>query len=307
MAGEYFGELNEAAYFFNRLGCRTNGKIPRRPGRGALEKLGITEGAYTAVMRIMVVSGLLDYDDGGYVMSAESREDYRQLLGAITENQSRHCAQLFDKAVNPSQFFFDGISDLEYEIYSRCDFPVTFETGTRLAGQVNLAGKTVLEPGGNSGGLGAALLEAHPSCRYTVVDTKIPCAVGRELNAAGGQNLAFIEGDVFDLRLPHGKYDYIVLMNLLHDFDDTKCEAILRGCAKYCARHTKFLMIEDILAGDFEPKEVVMHGLRLAAECRGGRQRTVAELGDLFLKIGCAPEKAVRLNSTHTLLVMGFD
>jgi hypothetical protein len=63
-------------------------------------------------------------------------------------------------------------------------------------------------------------------------------------------------------------------MNLLHDFDDIKCLNILSNCTKYSDCNTKFLIIEDILTGEFEPKEAIMHGLRLSVECRGGKHST---------------------------------
>jgi len=94
-------------------------------------------------------------------------------------------------------------------------------------------------------------------------------------------------------------------MNLLHDFDDIKCLDILRSCTKHCDSNTKFLIIEDILMDEFEPKEAIMHGLRLSVECRGGKQRTIDELESVFLNINYKLEKTVKLNNVHTMLAMG--
>ena len=66
-----------------------------------------------------------------------------------------------------------------------------------------------------------------------------------------------------------------------------------------------FLIIEDILTGEFEPKETIMHGLRLSVECRGGKQRTIEELASLFLKLNYKLEKSIKLNNINTMLVMG--
>jgi len=62
-----------------------------------------------------------------------------------------------------------------------------------------------------------------------------------------------------------------------------------------------------MLTGEFEPEEIIMHGLRLSVECRGGKQRTIEELTDLFLNINYKPEKRIKLNDIHTMLVMGGD
>ena len=287
---ENYMELYEAVCFFNRIGSLTYTE--------EVERLGITESVYKAIVRILTVNNLL-----------ENEEERRYILdNIINKNRPQHYAEMFDKAISESQFFFGNLSELEYEIYSRYNFEVTFETGKQIAeyNQIDLTNKKALELGGNSGGLGSALLKKYKNCSYTIVDTEIPCRIGNEFNESNKLNIKFIEGDVFDLKLSDEFYDYIIIMNLLHDFDDVKCSDILRNCVKYCDENTKFLIIEDILTSEFESKEVIMHGLRLAVECRGGKQRTIHELADLFSNINYKPEKIIKLNEIHTMVVMGL-
>ena len=271
---ENYMELYEAVYFYG--------------------KNGLSETVRKAVIRILVVNGLLDMDGN---LSAE----YYEILDNITGRNDKHYEELLAKATNESQFFFDSISDLEYEIYSRYNFDLTFETGKNAARFINLADRNVLELGGNSGGFGSAFVTKYENCRYTVVDTEIPCEIGYELREKTGLNIRFIAGDIFDLKVD-GIYDVIIMMNLLHDFDDAKCAKILSQCVKYCNSDTKFIIIEDILSGEFDPPEVVMHGLRLSAECRGGKQRTVNELSDLFSGIGYAADTTIRLDEVHSIV-----
>ncbi len=47
--------------------------------------------------------------------------------------------------------------------------------------------------------------------------------VGNEFKESNKMNITFIEGNVFELMLSSEIYDYIIIMNLLHDFDDIKC------------------------------------------------------------------------------------
>lgn len=162
----------------------------------------------------------------------------------------------------------------------------------------------MLELGGNSGGLGTALLTKSKHCFYTVVDTKIPCIVGNEFKKSNGADINFVEGDVFELTLPIEFYDYIIIMNLLHDFDDIQCLNILHNCTKYCDKNTRFYIIEDILTDEFEPKEAIMHGLRLSVSCRGGKQRTTEEFVSLFSNINYKLEKAIKVDNIHTMLIM---
>ena len=301
---ENYMELYESVYFFNRI------QIHRCNDNDLDNKL-LDESIYKAVTRILVVNKLLDYNGSTFVMTNEHKEKHRYILeNIINKTQNEHYAKMFSKAMSESQFFFDSISDLEYEIYSRYNFPITFETGNEAVKHVDLSNKRVLELGGNSGGLATAVVTNAKNCRYTVVDTKIPCMIGNEFKELNNVNIAFIESNVFDLTLPNEScdyYDYIVIMNLLHDFDDTKCADILRNCIKYCDSTTKFLIIEDILTGEFEPfepKEAIMHGLRLSVECRGGKQRTADELARLFLNVKYKREKAIKLSNVHTMMVM---
>jgi 2-polyprenyl-3-methyl-5-hydroxy-6-metoxy-1,4-benzoquinol methylase len=275
---ENYIELYETVYFFNRINCCVDNKLPQpinKENIKRLKRLGINESIYKAILRILVVNNLLDYDGSCFMITNENIEKHRYILdNIINKDQNKQYTELFNKAINEFQYFFDSISESEYDIYSRCDFDVTFEIGKEVAKHINLTNKKVLELGGNSGGLGTALLKKNIDCLYTVVDTKIPCMVGNELKKLNNLNITFIEGDVFELILSNELYDCIILMNLLHDFDDIKCLNILSNCTKYSDCNTKFLIIEDILTGEFEPKEAIMHGLRLSVECRGGKHST---------------------------------
>lgn len=304
---ENYIELYEAVYLFNRINCFGDNKVPRLIKQEEIKKSSINESIYMAIMRILVVNNLIDYEGNYFVMTNENIEKHRYILdNVINKDPNKQYTGFFNKAINESQFFFHTISELEYEIYSRCNFLSTFEIGKDVVKYVNLANSKVLELGGNSGGLGTALLSNNIDCLYTVVDTKIPCMIGNEFKELNKVNINFIEGNIFELSLSNEVYDYIILMNLLHDFDDIKCLNMLRNCIESCDRNTKFLIIEDVLTNEFEPKDVIMHGLRLSVECRGGKQRTKEEFLSLFLDINYGLEKTIQLNNIHTMLVMGF-
>lgn len=297
--------IYEAVYFFNKINICINNKEPLLINQEEYKRLGINESLYKAIMRILVVSNLLDYNGSCFVMTIEHKIKHRYILDKISKIQSQDYEKLFNKAVNESQFFFNCISELEYEIYSRCNFPITFETGKELIQHINFTNTKVLELGGNSGGLGSAIIEGSKNCLFTVVDAKIPCMVGNEFKEINNLNITFIEGNVFELALSSEVYNYIIIMNLLHDFDDKKCLSIIQNCLKYCDINTRFLIIEDILTGEFEPKDVIIHGLRLSIECRGGKQRTIKEIEGLFSNINYKLEQTIKINNIHTMLIMG--
>lgn len=304
---ENYMELYEAIYFFNRIDCCIDSRLPKRLIEDKMKKMGLNESIYKAIIRILIVNNLLDYDEKCFALTNENKAEYLYILdNIISKNQDNHYSALFNKGINESQFFFDSINDAEYEIYSRYNYHITFKIGKEVAKHVNLANMKVLELGGNSGGLGTALLLMNKSCVYTIVDTKIPCMVGNEFKKLNSVDITFIEGNIFELMPASVSYDYIILMNLLHDFDDRRCLDILRNCMNYSDGNTKILVIEDILRDEFEPKEVVMHGLRLSVECRGGKQRIIRELVGLFSNINYKIEKMIQLDTIHTMLVMGL-
>ena len=173
MDHENYIELYEAVYFFYRINsCGDN-------------KSGINENVYKAVMRILAVNDLLDDD-----------EKRQYILDNIISKKIEHYTEFFNKAVNEHQFFFDSINELEYEIYSRYNFQITYEIGQEIIKHINFQNKKVLELGGNSGGLGTAVLKKYEDCLYTVVDANIPCTVGNEFKESNRMNIKFIQSNI---------------------------------------------------------------------------------------------------------------
>ncbi|WP_276951663.1 methyltransferase [Acetatifactor muris] len=297
--------LAEAVYFFQKFISCVNNDEPLKLSTQAFRELKINESIYKATMRILVVNNMIDFDGKCYVMTSEHSKNHKCILEDLdSKNQIKKYEALYTRTVDESGFFFDRISELEYEIYSRCNFSVTYERGKEIAGYLDLTNKTILELGGNSGGLGAAFLSRYEDCSYFILDTRIPCEIGNEFKELYGTDVTFIEGNVFEMEVPSQNYDYILMMNLLHDFDDERCCEILKNCLKYCSPHTKFVIIEDILTNEYEPKEVILHGLRLSIECMGGKQRTIEEFKEMFSGINYTLEEVIRLNEIHTMLVI---
>ena len=181
-------EIYEAVYFFNRIACLVGENMPLQLSKQDIDRLGITQSVYKAAVRILAVNNLLDYDETRFVLETKATEKHRHILERIID-KNPHYIEMFNKALNPSQFFFDCLSSSEYEVYSRYNFRITYNTGKKVVEHINLSGKKILEIGGNSGGLGAAILMENKDCTYTVVDTSIPCKVGEEFNKSKGLDI----------------------------------------------------------------------------------------------------------------------
>lgn len=229
---ENYIELYEAVYLFNKInGCEVQ-KFSQPLNKAEILGFGINESIYKAILRILVVNNLLEFNGQNFVLTDENMEALQDILETIiNKDPYKQYTAFYNKAVDASQYFFDNISEDEYDIYSRCDFEVTFEIGKIVAKYLNLSNRKVLELGGNSGSFGTALIKKYADCDYTIIDTQIPCKVGNAYKKVNDVDINFIEGDIFDLELSNDANDTndcIVLMNMLHDFDDLKCLKILQ-------------------------------------------------------------------------------
>ncbi len=302
---ENYIELYEAIYFFDKLKLSNEKNTLDISNNDIIKKTGLNESIYISMLRILVVNDLLEFDGNNFYLTEENVERQKHILdNIINKDPNKQYLDLFEKATNDSQFFFENITEHEYEIYSRYNFGITYKTGNEVKKHLDLNNKKVLELGGNSGGLASALVKDNENCLYTILDRKIPCRVGKEFSKLNENDINFIEGNAFNLLLEKENYDYILMMNLLHDFDDAKCLRILENCKKYCNEETKFIIIEDILTNEFEPKEVVMHGLRLSVECRGGKQRKVNEFESIFSSINYKVINTLDISNVHKMIVL---
>lgn len=74
-------------------------------------------------MRILVVTDMLDCNGSNFVITNENKEKHRHILNdIINESKNNHYTEIFNKAMNTFEFFFDSISEIEYDVYSRYNF-----------------------------------------------------------------------------------------------------------------------------------------------------------------------------------------
>lgn len=136
---------------------------------------------------------------------------------------------------------------------------------------------TIVDIGGGSGTLIAAVLEAHPEPRGIVFD--LPHARDGALQHLSAAGLAgrceFVGGDFFEA-VPTGADAYL-LKWIIHDWDDRRSIAILRGCRRAMAAASKLVIVERLLPPDNEPAPDAVFGDITMLVHTGGRERTAAE------------------------------
>jgi hypothetical protein len=147
--------------------------------------------------------------------------------------------------------------------------------------------RTIVDVGGGYGTLLAAILPQQPAARGILFDLPHVVARAEELLAAAGlaDRCACLGGDFF-AAVPEGGDAYI-LAQILHDWDDERCVAILERCRQAMPPHAKLLVVELVLPPGEEPffgKWLDLHMMVIT----GGCERTAAEYDALFRRAGLA-------------------
>jgi len=140
---------------------------------------------------------------------------------------------------------------------------------------------TVVDVGGNQGTMLAAILRRHPATRGILFDLPhIVAGAEPHLKRAGIESrCACVGGDFFEALPTHG--NAYVLAQILHDWDDDRCVAILAQCRRAMPEHGKLLIVELVLPPGDEPffgKWLDLHMLVMTS----GRERTAAEYEQLL-------------------------
>lgn len=147
------------------------------------------------------------------------------------------------------------------------------------------AARWVVDVGGGNGNLLAAILQANPEVRGTVVELAGPAETARRKFAAMGLSAraSVLTGSFFDA-LPADAGAY-VLSNVIHDWPDADAITIFRRCGEAAGISGAVLVFEGLLEAGDEVAASTDFDLFMLV-CCGGRQRTSPELGKLAAAAG---------------------
>jgi SAM-dependent methyltransferase len=153
--------------------------------------------------------------------------------------------------------------------------------------------RSVVDVGGGTGALLAAILRARPEVRGTLVD--LPRTVARSgaiFRAAGVADRATAVGQSFFDPLPNGA-DLYLLKGVLNDWPDREAAAILGRCAE-AARPAGRVVVLGGVSPDDAPRQLVIEMVLL-----GGKYRTIAEFRALARAAGLEVSAAGQQLSGH--------
>jgi SAM-dependent methyltransferase len=151
--------------------------------------------------------------------------------------------------------------------------------------------RTVVDVGGGTGALLAAILRARPALQGTLVDLPRTVVRSREVFSAAGvaERVNAIAQSFFD-PLPAGA-DLYVLSKVINDWPDREAAAILRRCAEAARPDGRVVVSGGVAPDNARP------GLTVEMLLAGGKQRTLAQFRELARAAGLNVVAAERTRS----------
>jgi len=199
----------------------------------------------------------------------------------------------FDNAFGMPVFEYLSRHPEEASLFSEAMVGIHGAEPAAVAAAYDFSGfKTVVDVGGATGNLLAAVLSSHPGLRGMLFD--LPHVVADApvlLNARGVAERVTIKSGSFFETVPAGGDAYL-LSHIIHDWDEEKCLAILGHCRKVIKPDGRLLLIELVLpAGDTPHPGKILDMVMLVFP--GGMERTEAEYAALLRKAGFRMKRVV--------------
>ena len=156
--------------------------------------------------------------------------------------------------------------------------------------------RTVVDIGGATGNMLAAILARHPEPRGLLFDrSHVVVDATKLLKANGVVDRVTIEAGDFFQTVPTGGDAYI-LSHIMHDWNDEQCLTILGHCRKAMKPNGRLLIVEMVLPpGDAPHPGKILDMVMLVLI--GGQERTEAEYAHLLNRAGLRLNRVVATQS----------
>lgn len=163
------------------------------------------------------------------------------------------------------------------------------------------AAKLIVDVGGGRGHHLASALKFNPKARGILFDLPrvLPDAETYLAAEGVGERCQAIGGSFFD-QIPSAG-DLYLLGNVLHDWDDDSCLAILRNCRRAISAEGRLLVLEALVPEGPGPAQGKRMDLVMLVG-PGGLQRTKAELASLLQRSGFALTRVIGTGPEYSLI-----
>ncbi|MFO0579326.1 MAG: methyltransferase [Polyangia bacterium] len=163
--------------------------------------------------------------------------------------------------------------------------------------------RSLVDIGGGTGALLAAILEANPHLHGTLLDQPSVIARARAEGTLAAPGLAeraeLVAGDFFT-SVPAG-HDAYLLKWILHDWTDEECLRILRACRAAAAPGSMLLIVEMLVPPGNGPALAKMMDVCMLA-LTGGRERTAEEFTALLRAAGFELRRVIPTPSPYSMI-----
>jgi predicted O-methyltransferase YrrM len=158
----------------------------------------------------------------------------------------------------------------------------------------------VVDIGGASGTIIAALLEANRALRGTILERAdvVPRAEAALAKLGLSSRCRVVAGDFFD-SVPEAHL--YILKTILHDWDDQQSVDILRNCARAMRPNGRVVLVERLVQVHGDPGEAALSDLNMLV-LLPGRERTASEFAELFRASGLKLDRISELASSLALI-----
>lgn len=160
---------------------------------------------------------------------------------------------------------------------------------------------TILDVGGATGNMLAAILERHPQPRGVLFDMPHVVADARQLLERRGiaQRVDIKAGSFFE-GVPDGADAYL-LSHIIHDWSEARCLTILGHCRRVLKPDGRLLIIETVIPPGNAPHPSKTQDITMMV-VSGGQERTEAEYADLLAKAGLRLSRVVPTASAVSIV-----
>ena len=161
--------------------------------------------------------------------------------------------------------------------------------------------KTVVDVGGATGNMLAALLSRHSNLNGVLYD--LPHVVRDApalLKARGVESRVTIEPGSFFERIPSGG-DAYVMSHIIHDWSEEQCLTILGHCRRAIGPNGRLLIVETVLPEGDTPHQGKLQDLVMLV-FPGGQERTESEYAELLAKANFRLSRVIPTTSVVSIV-----
>jgi len=160
---------------------------------------------------------------------------------------------------------------------------------------------TVVDVGGATGNMLAAILSRYPAVKGVLFDRPYVVPEARALLEARGvaERVTITAGDFFE-GVPAGG-DAYVLSHIIHDWSDAQCLTILGHCRKAMRPDSRLLIVETVLPEGDTPHQGKLQDMVMLV-VPGGQERTTDEYHALLAKAGFRMTRVVPTTSVVSVV-----